>query len=95
MHGWLLPGRAGVGGTSKHLGSCDLNPQKWVSVRVCVGETEFLAAARSKDMDSVLKPTVETGGGERHTTRRKNPFGPVKVQLKHRGKYGALAGYIR
>lgn len=82
MHGWRSRGwGGGVRGTSIFLSIYAVVTSIPKNEFLCRRETEFLAVARNKDMDSVLKPTVETGGWE-----RENPFGLVKVQLKHRGK---------
>lgn len=86
MHGWLSRGWGwgvgGVRGTSIFL-SIYAVVTSIPKMSLCRRETEFLAVARNKDTDSVLKPTVETGGWERSATQRKNPSGLVKVQLKH------------
>lgn len=86
---WLALAWVGVRGTSIFLSIYAVVTSIPKNAFLCRRETEFLAVTRNNDMDSVLKATVETGGWERYTTQRKNPFGLVKVQLKRwctRGK---------
>lgn len=89
MAGARVGGWGGVRGTSIFLSIYAVVTSIPKNELLCRRETEFLAVARNKDMDSVLKPAVETGGRERSARQRKNPFGLVKVQLKRwctRGK---------